>query len=213
MSTRSRVSDTLFATASISIFGRDPVTVTKELGNHRVGFTYPNIVLENIPLADKEIAVFIYIIINSGDSGVKSKVESIGRDLATKGAQIAGKKAGQAIGAEIAGKAGLAGAMAAVGTWLGGLLGTPAPIVGNVISGLLGSLTGYVIGRLIDILITHCDGLVASATNTIGGTDLKELIGSDGKFKKVDTTPGSNSPRGCGDNLYYVTTWSVMKVS
>ncbi|KNA98187.1 hypothetical protein FOXG_02596 [Fusarium oxysporum f. sp. lycopersici 4287] len=79
---------------------------------------------------------------NSGDSGVKSKVESMGWDLATKGAQIAGEKAGQAIEAEIAEKAGLAGAIAAVGTWLGRLLGTPAPVVGNVIGGLLGSLTG-----------------------------------------------------------------------
>ncbi|EXL91242.1 hypothetical protein NOF04DRAFT_18016 [Fusarium oxysporum II5] len=142
MSTRSRVSDTLFVTASISIFGRDPVTVTKELGDHGVGFTYPNIVLENIPLAEEEIALFVYMIMNSGDSGVKSKVESMGRDLTTKGAQIAGEKAGQAIEAEIAGKAGLAGTIAAVGTWLGGLLDTPAPVVGNVIGGLLGSLTG-----------------------------------------------------------------------
>ncbi|EWY97322.1 hypothetical protein FOYG_02182 [Fusarium oxysporum NRRL 32931] len=110
--------------------------------DHEVGFTYLNIVLENIPLADEEIALFIYMIMNSGDSGVKSKVELMGRDLATKGAQIAGEKAGQAIEAEIAGKAGLAGAIAAVGTWLGRLLGTPAPVVGNVIGGLLGSLTG-----------------------------------------------------------------------
>jgi hypothetical protein len=141
---------------------------------------------------------------NSGDSGVKSKVESMGRDLTTKGAQIAGEKAGQAIGAEIAGKAGLAGTIAAVGTWLGRLLGTPALVVGNVIGGLLGSLTGYVIGELIDILITHCDGLVASATNTNTRTDLKELVGLDGKSKKVDTTPGSKSPGGCGDNLNYI---------
>ncbi|ENH72318.1 hypothetical protein FOC1_g10004559 [Fusarium oxysporum f. sp. cubense race 1] len=77
-----------------------------------------------------------------GPLGVKSKVEPMGRDLATKGAQIAGEKAGQAIEAEIAGKAGLAGAIAAVGTWLGRLLGTPALVVGNVIGGLLGSLTG-----------------------------------------------------------------------
>ncbi|KAH7229891.1 hypothetical protein BKA60DRAFT_533784 [Fusarium oxysporum] len=173
MSTRSRVSDTLFVTASITIFGRDPVIVTKELGDHGVGFTYPNIVLENIPLTEEEIAMFVYMIMNSGDSGVKSKVESMGRDLATKGAQIAGEKAAQAIEAEIAGKAGLAGAIAAVGTWLGRLLGTPALVVGNVI------------GELIDILITHCDGLVASATNTIARTDLKELIGLDGKSKKV----------------------------
>uniref|UniRef100_A0A0D2XFA7 Uncharacterized protein n=1 Tax=Fusarium oxysporum (strain Fo5176) TaxID=660025 RepID=A0A0D2XFA7_FUSOF len=80
-----------------------------------------------------------------GDSGVKSKVESMGWDLATKGAQIAGEKAGQAIEAEIAEKAGLAGAIAAVGTWLGRLLGTPAPVVGNVIGGLLGSLTGPIL--------------------------------------------------------------------
>ncbi|TVY79033.1 Protein PS1 [Fusarium oxysporum f. sp. cubense] len=94
MSTRSRVSDTLFVTASISIFGRDPATVTKELGDHGVGFTYSNMVLENIPLADEEIALFVYMIMNSGDSGVKSKVESMGWDLTTKGAQIAGEKAG-----------------------------------------------------------------------------------------------------------------------
>ncbi|EMT72266.1 hypothetical protein FOC4_g10001717 [Fusarium odoratissimum] len=76
-----------------------------------------------------------------GPLGVKSKVESMGRDLTTKGAQIAGEKAGQAIEAEIAGKAGLAGTIAAVGTWLGGLLDTPAPVVGNVIGGLLENIS------------------------------------------------------------------------
>jgi hypothetical protein len=62
------------------------------------------------------------------------------------------------------------------------------------------------------VLNPNCDGLVASAAQTVGGNDLTDVVTQGRPFQKTDTCPGSNSPTGCGANSMYLTSWSVNKV-
>jgi hypothetical protein len=140
--TRSRYTDTLHISATVAVFGRDPVSVTKSLGDHGVGFTFPAVLLPNIGLAYEEIAVFAYGIMNSGneeESQVTKMLEEKVKTLAITASEIAGKKAGEALGDAI-GTAAASGAAAAVGAWIGSVIGTPLPALGPIVGAALGAL-------------------------------------------------------------------------
>ena len=65
--------------------GRDTVVVSKSLGDHAEGFTYPGIVFRDIQLAENEAAVFSYVIINNGhanESDISKALEFTATKLA-----------------------------------------------------------------------------------------------------------------------------------
>ena len=203
--TRSRSTDTLHISVTVAIAGRDPIVQTKSLGDHAEGFTFPALPLQNIPLADDEIAVFTYLIINNGhstESDVHKLLETAAVKLADTGAQAAAKVIGE-------------GAKAAAGAAMGALLGSAvAPVIGTIVGAALGAVSAFLLGDLIDTLNPNCDGPVASAAMTIGGKELRERVdaaGAGGVWSHQDSNPGIDSPGGCGANSVYQTTWSVKR--
>jgi len=199
--TRSARRDTLHISVSVAIAGRDPIVKTKSLGDHKEGFTFPGIPLTNIPIADDEIAVFTYVIINNGHS-TESEVHKLLETAATKIATTGAAAAAQAIGE---------GAKAAAGAAIGALVGSPIPIVGPIIGAALGALSAFLLGELIDVLNPNCDGPIASAAMTIGGAELRQRLAGGQPWSHKDSNPGVDSPGGCGANSEYETTWSISR--
>lgn len=199
--TRSRSADTLYISASVAVAGREPVKASKGLGDHKEGFTNPGIRLENIPLADNEVAVFTYVIVNSGHQSpnvVLGALEDAATSLAKTGANAAAQAVGTAAGA-------------AVGAAIGALLGFPIPIVGTLVGAALGALVSEFFGSFIDFLNPNCDGPIGSAVQTITGAELRDKLNSGQPFSHKDHNPGVDSPSGCGRNSDYYTTWSVAR--
>lgn len=199
--TRSRSADTLYISASVAVAGREPVKASKGLGDHEEGFTNPGIRLENIPLADNEVAVFTYVIVNSGHQNpnvVLSALEDAATSLAKTGANAAAEAGGTAGGA-------------AVGAAIGALLGSPVPIVGTLVGAALGAITSKFFGSFIDFLNPNCDGPIGSAVQTITGAELRDKLNSGQPFSHKDHNPGVDSPSGCGRNSDYYTTWGVAR--
>ena len=199
--TRSRNTDTLHISVSVAIAGRDPVVQTKSLGDHAEGFTFPAMPLRNIPIADDEIAVFTYVIINNGHSTqgeVQKLLETAAVKLADTGAQAAAKVIGE-------------GAKAAAGAAMGALVGSAVPIVGTIVGAALGAVSAFLLGALINAIDPNCDGPIASAAMTIGGKELREKLASGQPWSHQDSNPGIDSPGGCGANSMYQTTWSISR--
>jgi hypothetical protein len=199
--TRSRGSDTIFASTSVAIAGRDPFSITKKLGDHNDGSFNPEMVLGNVPVADDEVAVFSYVIVNSGhgdDSFVEKTINEATTKLAKKGADAAVGVAVDVVAT-------------AVGAAVGSLIGSSVPVVGTIVGAALGALAGKLLGDLIDIINPNCDGPLAAGTATIIGQNLREQLDVQGQFGHQDTNPGIDSPSGCGDNSEYKTSWSVKK--
>ena len=177
--------------------------LTKSLGDHAEGFTYPGIPLANIPLADDEIVVFTYLVINNGhssESDIHKLLETAAVKLATTGAEAAAKAIGD-------------GAKAAAGAATGALVGSAVPVLGTIVGAALGAVSALLLGELIDVINPNCDGPVASAAMTIGGRELREMLaGSEtGVWSHVDSNPGIESAGGCGGNSAYQTTWSIQR--
>jgi len=198
---RSQKTDTLYISASVAIAGREPIKASRSLGDHAEGLTYPGISLWNVPLADNEIAVFTYVIVNSGHQNQSAILKTI-EDTATSLAKTGANAAAQAVGA-----AGGAAAAAAIGA----LIGSSVPVIGTIIGAALGALAGKFFGAFIDFLNPNCDGPIASAVQTITGSDLRDRLKSGQPFNHKDSNPGIDSPGGCGRNSEYYTTWSVAR--
>jgi hypothetical protein len=199
--TRSRHEDTIYACISVAVAGRQPWTSSRRLGDHNNGTFNPGLVLDNVPIEDKEIAVFSYIIVNNGhseDTVVDAAIRNAATSLARGGANAAAGAISSTAGA-------------AVGAWLGGFLGSPVPIVGTIVGAALGALTGTLLTSLIDVINPNCDGPLASAVIPIPGQGLRERLDAGQQFSQRDYNPGIDSPSGCGSNSRYWTTWSVKK--
>jgi hypothetical protein len=199
--TRARHEDTIYACISVAVAGRDAVTISKKLGNHNNGSFDPDVVLPNVLVADNEVAVFSYVIVNNGHSGdtvVDTAIRNAAIGLATGGANEAARVVSTAAGA-------------AVGAWLGGLLGSPVPIVGPIVGAALGALAGNFLNSLINAVNPNCDGPLASAVIPISGQSLRERLDAQQHFGQRDYNPGIDSPGGCLDNSRYWTTWSVKR--
>jgi len=213
---RSRVKDTLFISVAIAMLGRDTLSVSKALGDHAEGFTFPASTIPNISIGDQEVVVGMYTIANSGhaDQGAALRtLESKTRDLAEGAAEVAGKKAGEAIGNKLAENVVIQEAVTAVSTFIGGIIGTAVPGLGTIIGGALGALAGYIAGELFDFLNPNCDGMVAEGHFTGTGQQIREFLGANNRFERVDVSPGADSPAGCGRNSDYSTTWSFTKTN
>ncbi len=199
--TRSAHTDTLWISVSVAIAGRDPIVKTKALGDHQEGFTFPGIPLTNIPVADDEIVVFTYVIINNGHSTegeVHKLIESAATKIATTGADAAAKVIGDA-------------AKTAAGAAIGALLGSVVPIVGTIVGAALGALSSFLLGDLINVLNPNCDGPIGSSAMTIGGAELRRILSSGQPWTRKDHNPGTDSAGGCGANSDYSTTWSISR--
>lgn len=214
-STRSREKDTLYISAAVGLSLRDTVATGRSLGRSGLGFTVPNIVIPNVSIADEDVGVFAYTVMNDGHqtgSEALQNLESATKALAQKAGEAAGQAAGNAIG-DAVGKAVASGAAESVGTFFGGIIGAGAggPL-GAFVGAALGALSSWLVGLGIDLLSPDCDGLVAAGSPPLGGVDLKEGTAQTGVYKQTVQHPGSDSPAGCGDNSYYVVNWSVTKV-
>lgn len=199
INTRSRHEDTVYVSISVAVAGKDPYTLAKRLGHHNNGSFDPGMALSGVPVADDEVAVFTYIILNNGHSGERKVLKAIS-EAATTVARG---------GANAAAKAATNAAAAAVGAWVGSLLGSGVPIIGTIVGAGLGALAGSLLNELIDVINPNCDGPLASAVITIPGRALREKLDENQPFGQHDTNPGIDSPPGCGSNSHYRTSWSV----
>lgn len=196
---RSPHSDTLYISAVVSVAGRDPVKVTRYLGDRGRGTFDPVIVLQNVAVADNETAVFTYAVVNAGHAN-RADVERALTGAATLVANAGANAAGQAVAA---------GAGAAAGAAIGAILGSSVPVLGTIVGSALGSFATSLLVNLWNIIIADCDGPVAAAANLVDGAQLYENC-SRGRFiSHRDDNPGIDSPAGCGANSHYHTNWSV----
>lgn len=201
--TRSRSTDTIYIALSVAIAGRDPVQLTKNLGDHAEGTINPGAVLSNIAVADEEVAVFTYLIVNNGhqsEGEVRKAIEGAANKLATTGANAAAKAIETS-------------AATAAGAAIGALIGSPVPVLGTIVGAGLGALTGALLGELIDVINPNCDGSLAAAAQTVTGVELREKTAAGQPFGHRDSNPGIDSPHGCGKNSDYNTTWSISKAN
>lgn len=199
--TRSRHEDTVYISASVAVAGRQPVTITKRLGDHNNGSFDPGIRLNGVPVADDEIAVFTYVIINNGHTSEKdvlSKLKSAAVAISERGADAAIGVAKDALAA-------------AIGAAIGGLIGTSFPVLGTILGTALGALAGSLLGDIADLLNPNCDGPLGSGVNYVIGRDLREKLETGGHFGQTDHNVGVDSAAGCGSNSDYYTTWSIKK--
>ncbi|KAI9762645.1 MAG: hypothetical protein M4579_000263 [Chaenotheca gracillima] len=193
MEQRSRNSDTLHIATSVAVAGRPTITKSQHLGDHGIGFTFPDVALRNIPVEDGEIAVFTYIIINNGhdeEGKIQKTLEEGANKLASNAASSEGKDIGAAIGA---------------------VLGLAVPVVGTLVGAYLGAVAQVLLTDLFGSILPNCDGPIASAAQVVPASDLNRRLSAGEQFGTTDTNPGVTSPHGCGANSSYTTTWSVKK--
>ncbi|KAG7402417.1 hypothetical protein Forpe1208_v017212 [Fusarium oxysporum f. sp. rapae] len=201
--TRSRNTDTLYISASVTVAGRDPVFVTRSLGDHAEGSTYPSVMLADIPVADDDILTFSYVIVNNGHSDaslVLKTIEDAAKSLAKTAAQAAAKKA-------------IDTATTAAAAAIGALIGSPVPVIGPIIGAGLGFLSSSLLFPLIDMINPNCDGPIGAGTEVILGSRLRQTLDSGRPFERKDHNAGIDSPAGCGANSDYYTTWSIKRMS
>lgn len=80
-------------------------------------------------------------------------------------------------------------------------------------SSLLGGLAGKALELFIGgIVFADCDGLVAIEQVTFTGKELQALTTDTQPHTVTTSYPGTDSNTGCGDNSFYVITWSVKSV-
>ncbi len=190
--TRSRHKDTDYISASVAVAGRPTMSANQKLGDLNNG-TFPTAMhFTGVPVADNEVAVFTYLIVNNGhsDPGVAEKaIEQAAKTLAEKGAQAAATAAGAAIGAALG---------ASIGTAVVPVLGTA-----------LGALAGWVVSSVGALLFADCDGPVAAAVHTYTGAQLRAGTSQGLKLTDNDHHPGTDSPSGCGSNSVYDVRWTI----
>jgi hypothetical protein len=199
--TRSRGEDTIYISACVAIAGRQPVNMVKKLGDHNNGSFSPGINLDGISIADDEIAVFSYVIINNGhtqENVVLNRLADSAVALAQAGANAAVGVAATAVGG-------------AVGAAIGALLGTSLPVIGTLIGGALGAVAGNLLGDIFGSINPNCDGPLGSAVNYVTGQNLRNQLEAGNIFGQTDHNEGVDSPHGCGSNSDYYTTWSITK--
>ncbi|KAJ9608389.1 hypothetical protein H2200_007377 [Cladophialophora chaetospira] len=192
---RSQESDTIYVSASVTIAGHPPRAVTKRIGDRGKGSFPLDVVLKDVSLADHEVAVFSYVIINDGhskESNVTKVLEQAARKLSEAGANQVGDAVKEAVGA-------------AVGAGVGAVIGSSVPVIGTIVGAALGSLAGSLLGGLFDMVGANCDGPLAAGTYSFTGMQLHDDI------HQRDHNPGIDSPHGCGANSDYYTTWSVTR--
>lgn len=194
---RSRKTDTIYISISVAVAGHETRTLSRRIGDKGKGTFYPDMVLRDVPVADNEIAVFSYIIINNG-RGDPDVAERLLRGAATQLAET-GANAVRDVVTTAAG--------ATAGAALGALVGSPVPIVGTFVGAALGGLTAKLLGSLIDMVDPNCDGPLAAGTHIFPGVSLA----GGSPVSQCDHNPGIDSPAGCGANSNYFTTWRVTK--
>jgi len=197
--TRSRDTDTLYISASVAVPGRDPVVISKPLGDHGVGFTYPNVVFRNIQLDDSEVAVFSYSIINNGHANESDIVKAL-----ESGATDAGKATANAVGNLVEKEA-----EKAVSEAIAAITGSAIPVVGTIVGPALGKWVTNMLNQVVPIIFANCDGPIGAAVHTVTGGDILAKMDAGQGFGQKDQNPGSDSAAGCGANSVYATTWSI----
>lgn len=199
--TRSANTDTLWISVSVAIAGRDPIMQTKALGDLQEGFTFPDMPLTNISVADDEKVVFAYVVINNGHSTegeVHKLIENPATKIAATGADAAANIIGDA-------------AKTAGGAVIGALFGLVVPIVGTIVGAALGASSTITLAKLVDILNLNYDGPIGSGAMTIGGAELRRMPSSSQPWTRKDHNPGPDSPGGYGRNPDYSTTLSISR--
>lgn len=186
--TRSIHKDTDYAGINLTIAqGGDPnrifqpVIQTKSMGDLNNG-TFPvNLSFKNVELADTDVAIFSYTIINS------SKGQSSADDaLKTALPKLTTAALNEALGVVLS------------------TIGISFPGLGPVIS----YLTGLVVSEFSGLFPGGCDGPVAAGVHSFSGAQLKALLAS-GAYSKSDNNPGVTSADGCGHNSNYIVFYSI----
>jgi hypothetical protein len=182
-------SDTIYISASLAISGRPTLTGTRYYGDHTDGdYLSPGNFFADVPLADDEVAVFSYVIVNNGhdQSEIVQKMED--------GLVLLGETAAKALAK--------AGADAA-GALIGGELGTAVvPLLGTA----LGALAGWLVDTIGHILFANCDEVVATGVHAFKGSDLCAGLQKSNSIVTYDYSKGNSI---CGDPPEYGVWYSV----
>jgi hypothetical protein len=194
--TRSRHQDSDISTATLSV-GKWPVqAVTFDMGDVNNGshFYEQRLTIGPTVIELCEPAMFVYSIVNSGNSDLAIFLES----SLVKGAEDYANDQMKALAAPDPSNK-LVGGIAVVVEVGGGAV-------------LLGSLAGAVIAVALDLLLgwvfTSCDGIVAAdSINYRKGRDIQDLMavpGSQGKLNRQAQFLGGDAPGICENSSYTV---------
>jgi len=141
--------DTIWLAASLAINGRDTINITGSYGQHGNGLFNPRILFPNIPLADDEVAILSYVVVNDGHHS-RDEIDNLliqaAVGLAERGVQYGIQFGTESIGIVIARE------------------------IGDIVSRVLGFI--FLVLNLAQIFITGCDGWLAAGVHGFAGADL-----------------------------------------
>jgi hypothetical protein len=191
----------------------DGVVLNVEAGNAKLltrtqwigdigGPLHPKTVQTNLLVCDPvtvdlaEPMSFGYIVINNGagdPAKVLAALASAGDALSVAGSQSMQADISQAVASFTS-------------TQIVGALMISIPVLGTI----LAPIEAWLLGKLTNVVLANCDGLVAVELPSLMGRDLYML--TENGSKPVTMTvqhPGTDSNPGCGGNSRYEVTWTI----
>jgi hypothetical protein len=193
--TRSRSTDTVYATLSLAVGTRAPMTRTVAMGDLSEGDYEPNLGFDNVAVFDGEPIVLNYTILNNGhaDAGlVENALNQAATTLSNEAARQLATLGGSAIGA-------------ALGTAIGTAV---VPIAGSA----LGALAGWLVSKMSPIIFPNCDGFVGAGVHPFTSAELRNQTVGGYSVGATDANYGTDSAAGCGANSVYNVNWSAARV-
>ena len=200
ITTRSKITDTDAAVASIAAGNAAVQTTTQWLGDVGVtGLEEPSTNLLNFSPITVDLAEpmsFSYQIVNNG-SADQSKI------LAALAGGSNSLSLAVTSSMEVDIGKGIAKIISAA---LGGAIKASVPVVGSI----LAPVEDWLMGQLTSIVFADCDGVVAVGLEAMMGRDLFMMTNNGAKPVVVTTTHnGTDLPVGCFGNSVYQVTWSI----
>jgi hypothetical protein len=163
---RSASHDTIYISACVAV-GNQDYCFTKSYGEHGKGTFNPNILFKNIPVGDNEVSVFSYLIIND-DHGSSLDIETnLGNatlSLAQQGITFANLNNNTSVDEIL------------------------AQYIGNTFARIVGFVLN-VIGGLVELLSSGCDGWLAAGIHGFRGEDICNSSMVD--LQGTDSSPGA----------------------
>ena len=147
---RSQGKDTVWIAIAVAV-GNNTYKGIKGYGKHGNGNFKADIVLENIPVGDTDVAIFSYVIINNGHKSQSQITQTLDQaviGIATIGAQIAANVAIDEIIPEI------------------------ARVIGITFGEIIGWLIGFIGSGIEELVKEGCDGFLAAGYHGFSGQQI-----------------------------------------
>lgn len=193
---RSARVDTLYIAASIATSSGGVRFVALPLGEHSVGFAYPNLTLHDCSIGDEETVTFTYLIVHNNSNG---------RSDILKKLEVAIQKLGEAAIDENA-VALRSMRKSSVGDAIGTAIGiAPVPVSEPAVR----PFEGWADSGGLGLPFLNCDGVVAAKVTTVTGSDIKAHLILGNIWKVDDKHVGTKAPAGCGPISQYHVLWNV----